>query len=251
MKYFRNVFCLCLVAIVPFGYYANDNDSSHVRIDGGVGTGTYLSVLRSCEDIRDKRVDHFEDIGADISYRPAHTLPFVLGIRGGHMKTSLDKVIYAYYPSSTKASFNNGYINPYVSIETRYVGLGAGWGRNLGPEFPPDMYESDFDFRQNKDYASTHIRVGPYSTVYAMMSFCEGVPIASQYGYLLLGVGGSIGRWHLIGGYSGGPYDGPGGYLGISHDTERYGRPSLSFRAGSTEGEFEGAINLGWSWPVY
>lgn len=251
MKYFRNFFCLCLIAIVPFGYYAKDQDSSHVRIDGGVGAGQYLAVLRSCEDIKEKRIDHFKDIGADISYRPAIKLPFVFGIRGGHLSTNLEKVIYAFYSSGKQASIENGYINPYLSIETKYVGLGSGIGWNLGPEIPHNFLDVDFDFRKEKYYASGHLRVGSYSSAYAIMSFYEGVPIASQYGYFLLGAGGSIKQWHLIGGFSTGPYDGPGAYLGISHDTERLGRPSLSFRAGGSEGEFEGAIGLGWSWPVY
>lgn len=89
------------------------------------------------------------------------------------------------------------------------------------------------------------------SLVYAMLSFFEGVPIASQYGYLFLGAGGRIHDWHLAGGFSGGFYDGSGAYFGISRDFARRGRPTLSVRLGSSHGEFEGAVSLNWSWPVY
>jgi len=251
MKYFRNCFCLCLIAIVPFSYYTNDNDSSHVRIDGGVGTGQYMAIMRSCNDIRGKRLDHLKDVGADVSYRPEIKLPFVLGIRAGHLSSTSERVIYSYYSNTGAGSLENGYINPYLSIEFKYFGIGAGWGRNLGPEIPHEVIDLDFDFRQEKDYGSGHIRVGSYSTVYAILSFFEGTPIASDYGYVLLGGGVGLRKWHLAAGFSGGPYDNGGAYFGISRDIERCGRPSLSFRAGSAEGEFEGAINLGWSWPVY
>jgi hypothetical protein len=251
VSYFRNLFCLCLMAIVPFGYYAGDRDSSRVRIDVGGGAGQYLAVLNSCNDIPEKRLDDFKDIGADISFRPSVRLPLVFGLRGGHLSTDPEKIVYAYFQSSTPPSFENGYINPYLSIETKYFGAGTGWVRNLGPEIPAAYFDLDLDFRQEKDFASGHIRVGAYSSVYAIVSFCEGVPIASQYGYFFLGGGGSIKRWHFAGGFSGGPYHGGGVYLGLSHDTKHYGRPSLSVRAGGSEGEFEGAINLGWSWPVF
>lgn len=251
MKYYRNIFCLCLIAIVPFGYYANDADSSHVRIDGGVGTGQYLAVLRSCNDIRGERLDHFTDIGTDISCRPAIRLPIVFGIRAGYLRANPEKIISAFYPVGDSASIENGYINPYFSIETKYFGIGAGRGWTLGPERPNNWIDLDFDFRQEKDYVSGHLRIGSYSSAYAIMSFYEGTPVASQYGYFLLGAGGSIQQWHLAGGLSGGPYDGAGFYMGVSRDIERYGRPSLSFRAGSTHGVFEGAIGLNWSWPVF
>jgi hypothetical protein len=252
---FKKVFCTCLILVLPISYYNIENDSTNVWFRLGGGTGQYSSVIRSCDTPPLAHSDDYADFGAELAYRPDRKAPFYLGLRGGHLKAGiLNHPVYG-------NSLQNGYMNPFVSVETHYFGLGAGWIRNLGPvtynrlgwfidgnfiDFDPDL-----DFRNSKNYSSGHLRLGSVSSVYFLASYNEGVPIVSQYGYLLLGVGyGRVPRWHFVSGLSAGFYDEVGAYFGIAHDLGKSGVPQLSFRLGSSENEFEGGISLNWTIPI-
>jgi len=84
----------------------------------------------------------------------------------------------------------------YHTVESKYAGFGMGWIRNIGPKIPEKLFDHDPDWRKSRDYLSGHIHLGLDSRLYALSSFFEGVPIASQYGYVFLGAGGSYRKWH-------------------------------------------------------
>jgi hypothetical protein len=190
-----------------------------------------------------------------LAYRPNPEDPFIVGLRAGHLSADFEPV------SGNDYSAEHGYINPYGSIESKYFGFGLGWIRNLGPRLETmrgwNLYynlldfDNDLDFRKSENYGSGHLRIGSVSSVYFLTSVNEGVPIASQYGFFLMGLGyGGAPRWHFLGGLSGGFYDEAGFYLGLGHDMGKSGRPQLSFRLGSSEGEFEGGVSLNWTIPI-
>lgn len=255
MRLFKNFFCLCLIMVLPIGYYGDANDSSSVWFRLGGGTGQYSTIVESCTKPPVMHSDNFSDVGAAIVFRPSREDPFVFGLRGGHL--SAGTIPEGKYGSTLE----HGYVNPFASIEWEKFGIGAGLVRNLGPKLESDLfwdvftkfydYEPDMDFRKGRNYLSGHIRLGSYSSIYGIGSLNEGVPIASQYGYLLLGLGyGGVADWHFTSGISAGFYDHPGFYFGLGHDLKGYGRPEFSFRLGSAEDDFEGGFSFGWTIPL-
>lgn len=255
MRLSRNVFCLFLIMMLPIGYYADENDSTSVWFRAGGGVGQYSTVIQSCDEPPKQFSNSFSDVGGEIVIRPSMSAPVMLGLRGGHLSAGIE--------SSEKYgnSLENGYLNPHIAVELENFGAGIGWVRNLGPvmgddvylDFLKDVYDFDpiLDFRRDKNFISGHARLGSYSSIYAIGSLNEGIPIVSQYGYFLLGMGyGGVPGWHFTSGVSGGFYNQGGFYLGIGRDLPRYGRPELSFRLGSAEGDFEGGFSLNWTIPI-
>jgi len=255
VKYFKNVFCFCLVLILPIGYYTGEGDTSNVWFRVGGGTGKYTTVIESCDEPPEHYSENFSDVGAALEIRPSDEQDIYFGVRGGHVSADI--------PVETEygRTLEHGYINPHVSLETEDFGVGVGLVRNLGPRIRDELYweifdeildiDPEIDFRRARNYLSGHARVGSYSSIYMIASLMEGTPIVSQYGYYMLGFGyGGVEDWHFASGLSGGFYDQGGFYMGMSHDLEGYGRPELSFRLGSSEDDFEGSISFAWTFTL-
>jgi len=255
MRLTKRFFCMCLVMMLPIGYYSNENDSSSVWFRVGGGVGQYSTIVESCNEPPRKYSNSFYDAGAEIAIRPIVDAPVIFGLRGGHLSAGIETT------EKYGSSLENGYLNPHFALETEYFGGGIGWVRNIGPTIEDnvywdilgDIYDIDpvLDFRRQKNFVSGHVRLGSYSTVYAIGTLYEGVPAISQYGPLMLGLGfGVVPKWNFMTGISGGFYDQGGFYFGVSHDMAQYGSPALSFRAGSADGDFEGAFSLNWTFTI-
>ena len=255
MRYLKNVFCWCLVLVLPIGYYADPSDSSSVWFRLGGGTGQYSTVIESCDDPPRYLSNTYSDIGGSLEFRLSQKDDLIFGVRGGHLSAGIDSgTVYG-------NSLEHGYVNPFASVEMKDFGIGIGLMRNLGPRLNRELYHEVFDdlfdldpeidFRYRRNYMSGHVRIGPVSSVYAIASLYEGVPIVSNYGYYLFGFGyGAVPDWHFTTGISAGFYDQAGFYLGISHDTKGFGQPEFAFRLGSAEGDFEGGFSLGWTFTL-
>ncbi len=255
MRNFKNVFCWCLILVLPISYYADPNDSSSIWFRLGGGTGQYSTVIKSCNNPPEYLSNDYSDIGGALEFRPSLKDDVIFGIRGGHLSAGIK-------PGTKYGhSLEHGYINPYVSVEKQVFGAGIGLVRNLGPrvgnafyrEIFEDHYDIDpkIDFRYHRNNLSGHVRLGSLSSIYGIVSLYEGVPIVSRYGYFLFGLGyGSVPDWHFTSGLSLGFYDQTGFYLGVSHDMKEFGRPEFAFRLGSAQGDFEGGFSVGWAFTL-
>ncbi|MCP4570069.1 MAG: hypothetical protein GY841_21010 [FCB group bacterium] len=229
------------ILILPVGYYQGNEDSSKVHLGLAGGTGQYATVLRSCGEVTSKETMTYKDVAAGVEYRPDFNEPIVFGLRAGHLSTQTQ------YNVHSGSRLDNGYINPYFSIEGKYVGFGAGWLRNIGPVLDESLLDLNTDFRKSTDVPSGHLRLGKRSGTYFIVSFFEGMPIVSEYGYLMTGVGyGGSSKWDFVGGLSAGFYDGAGIFMSLNRKTSQHGWPGIAVRLGSSEGEFEGGMSFHW-----
>lgn len=241
-----------MIAIVPFGYYFDESDSSHVRMKLASGQGEYATIIRTCNgNLEDVHTGKFSDFGGELAFRPNLNGPIVLGLRGGHLSADSYSQSILGLTINELGPTENGYVNAYIAFEERTAGLSVGWVRNLGVDLDEDRFKLDGDFRSSKDYLSGHFRLGAFDDIYLISSLNEGVPIVSQHGFFLVGVGyGGLKNWHLLSGFSAGFFEAPGIHLGLSRGLGSLGSADLSLRYGTAEGETEHGVSLGWSIPL-
>jgi hypothetical protein len=171
--------------------------------------------------------EDYIDVGAEADFklnRVAH-----VGIRGGYIGTdisqsvSVDTTLLDVDPSEYKSSEveNTFYINPYVSFEWHYFGVGAGGLVSTHPLHDGSYEEVPID-TDTAFYPSAHLRVGSLSRFYVSGHIWEGIPVYSGGGLFLIGAGlRPVKALELYGGYGEGPYQ-EDGWLGrVSVDLSR------------------------------
>ena len=189
---------LLIVASLPITVQAPPDTTTHwpstdhpgvrVRVAGGEGAydileetgggcGGPVITYRS-------HVDH-TDVGAQAEHE-SRSGGYVLGMRGGSLDQHLGTVYQDGVPQSGTARDQRlNYWNPYVAMEKRLVGLGA------GPLFSTEKFQGPG--LQAKDIPwSGHFRLGWRDHVYLAVQYMEALPLEAGGAYTELGLGAGI-----------------------------------------------------------
>jgi hypothetical protein len=186
-----------------------DGDGGETRISLMGGAGRYAIIDRGCEgQVLDRHPARFEEVGGSIEHRFANNL--ALGVRGGAVRDRMSRrVTFSSYPTIRESvvvfEAHRTQVNPYVAIDAKHIGLGAGWFIDRRERaFAPDLVSQ----------TSFHVRLGRLDRTYFRLSHQEGVPRWTG-GQVLMGFGGRPHpRVGLFAGLSGGdPFDGAGAGL--------------------------------------
>lgn len=211
MKYLhiiKNLCCFGLVLALPIGIYIDDPDSVDYQIGVHAGGGQLASVLTSCSEPVAAVGSSFQDVSAEAFMKlpPGKRTPFVLGVRGGYWHSNLSLINEgSYYMNgeygTTKHEFKVGYLNPCISFESPYAGIGIGYV--LG-DMPIDFSEGDVNYG---GHVSFHVRFGTVRGFSVSYSQLENSPFASGGGYYSAIVAVPLGDYVRSGiGISSGPY---------------------------------------------
>ena len=214
------------------------------RVQVAAGYGYYAFVARGCEG---QILDHVPAHVRDGSVSVEHSFEgsrFRAGVRGGWLRdrfgsSSSDPGSGLIAPEN--ATYYNRYLNPYVEIDDGGAAFGIGWVIHQN-EFITASESSRPDDRHPLNDISAHARFGR-ERKYFLISWMEGMPVATDGGYLALGLGvqdPADRRGGFIGLGGGGPLEGAGPMLRANAEVVRDVRVELKLRAG-----FSGSINTG------
>ncbi|HEQ98248.1 MAG TPA: hypothetical protein ENO22_02790 [candidate division Zixibacteria bacterium] len=185
-KIFRGFFCGAL-ALLPVGLYQGDPDSTDFQVGIHGGGGRVASVITGCQaleggnDIEGAAGSDFVDVSGEVYWKPPlrSNLPVVVGVRGGYWRTDLnlmtrdvhydDSIIYL-------PNYSFSYINPCISFETRYVGMGLGY---VFGDVPSRFRDGKIEKTR---HVSGHVRVGSMRGVNVKFSVMESSPQVSGGG---------------------------------------------------------------------
>jgi hypothetical protein len=207
-------------------------DSSATSFTYGVGGGTYAVISRGCEgNVLHRESRHFNDQGLGVEHE--FLGPAVVGVRA----TSVDGAV-AYGADGERTWL----WNPYVGLEGKRFGLGA------GPVFTHGEW-GDFD----PPPLSAHVRVGnPRRGPAFTIGLFEGVPAFSSGGMFTAGLSlPASSRVQLWAGVSAGPpYDGVGFSARARVPVAGGFAASTAVRLGQSEGVSESSVSVALTWSA-
>jgi len=221
--------------VLPIGYYPDSPDSTRLVVGAHGGIGQMATVLRDCSgNPIASSASGFEEV-AYSAYVMQPPYPWVLGVRGGTFGSDYRPVTHGGYSTREWVTFS--YVNPNISLETRYVG--TGFGLVLG-RMPRDL---DEDGRLT---FTSHIRLGDIERGYFMMSVAENTPLISGGSWFDFGIGYKASPM-LRGftGFSAGMYDQVGVLQQLRLRLHRTADLDLALRVGGADGHFEGSLAAG------
>lgn len=243
--------CASFVLILPFGYYTDSTDTADMALGIHGGTGRVASVLRSCEgEALHSEASTFKDASgsAEIAVPPGMHSPLRVGVRAGYWESMAGFAIREWdsnreYSRSPETKVNFSYVNPNVSIETPYWGLGAGYVfGDVSSSFDDYGPESN----SHNIRLSMHLRLGNIDQGYLAVSYAENTPLISGGGPFDLGFGYRVHRSvYLFTGMSAGFYDGVGFLQQARVGLMRRLSLDVAMRLGGAGGAFEPAISAG------
>ena len=222
--------------MLPFvvGVQGNNKDSTVTNIKLAVGTGSYAYITRGCEgQVISKNKVPFKDLGFSLDHK--FKFPVRVGLKGGNIweRYSLEEV------NLQSGTATNFYINPDISLEWKWFGIGAGL---FSAE--KDLYWRDMGLARN--LPSGHLRLGS-PQLYLSAHLMESVPLYSGGGYLNFGLGGQASRrvsyWLGIG--VTGPYDNGGFLIKTNIQVKGNWHLDLAGRLGQSQGISENALSFG------
>jgi hypothetical protein len=220
---------LSMAALAPLAVDVpgEGRDSASTSFMVAVGGGSYAAVTRGCDNsVISARQRHFDDMGFAVQHDMRG--PFQVGVRG----TVLNRMP-AYGDHALL-------LNPNVSFESHYVGIGAGFVTGTRDEDDLDLWP-----------VSGHLRLGSkrgpfHFSIHAL----EDVPLVSGGGAVRLGFGFRPGRdvdaW--VGMSTPDPYDKAGLILKGDFHATRDLTLHLTGRLGSSESIDENAAAIGISY---
>lgn len=247
------MFALAPVAVdVPLDSLQRYDGVTRLRLAGG--GGSYAFIARGCEGrVIDRALVRFEEAGGSIEHRIGPG-PVTLGLRAGRTRHRIgipgDSLLFPEVPIGTVVE--NGYLNPFFSIDEAGGGFGAGWvvhdrefvtaGEHARKQ--PDHPMNDF---------SAHVRTGPLFAEHVLIQWMEGPALATG-GYFTALAGGPLERapdWVLRAGLgAGGPYEGAGLVLRLERVVDAGPSLDLTARLGLSGGDFAGGAAIGLSWAL-
>jgi hypothetical protein len=231
-----------MLLVMPVGIRIDGDTNSELTLEGHAGTGQVVSVIRDCSGnaVSSEKSTYSDFAGAlQYSIRTGEGNFIVMGIRGGRLHSD-------YMPASRYFSqliphgyeYEYSYWNPYVALESPYVGLGIGY-LSEAPAY-------EFGENESSTPLSAHLRFGNYSALHFLGTLNENLPLTSGGGYINLGVGYPAGnRAQMFTGFSATPYDQLGLIQKISWQLSDRFDLDLNGRVGNAGGKFEGGISLG------
>jgi len=235
----RHLFLGAFIAALPLAVDAPGpaRDSSQAspgetRLSIAGGAGSYALVMRGCEgQVLSSETVRFRDMGASADHKFSN--PIRVGLRAGTVHSEL-----------AGGSGDNGYVNPNLSLDWRWVSMGGGYLRS----------QHGFPGRGNRELSqipvSGHLRLGP-ERVHFLISAMEDVPLYSGGGYCDVGAGfraGTRANVVFVGLSALGPYDGVGFVLHASPALTRTISLDLKGRLGPGEGQTEVGFAVGVSY---
>ncbi|MCK4856616.1 MAG: hypothetical protein KAT58_01475 [candidate division Zixibacteria bacterium] len=251
----KNALCCFAILVLPIGIYQGDADSVDYVIGGYGGTGQYASVIRGC-DREAAAPNSFVDVAgaAAVAVPSGRDSPLVIGLRGGYFQTDWTVPRWSYGPDHDHEEvpmgvYDFGYVNPNISLELKYFGIGVGYVTGNRPEnfsgsgSVEDTIRGDFE---KTTKLSGHLRVGRPDKLFFSLSVNENLQLVSGGGYFDLGIGFSCGRNTLLfNGVSGGLFDEGGVVHQFRARLSRRLDLNVNFRWGSSVGVFENAVSAG------
>ncbi len=236
----RGLLLLILTMGLPIGLEQDDPDSPDMQFGIHGGGGRVASVITGCNGVEEAVKNDFLDISGEVYLRvpPRSNSPMILGLRGGYWRTDLDLINYGYFEHIPDYSYS--YLNPCVSFETRYIGMG------LGVIIGNVPYRFDNAIIYETGPISGHIRLGSVRGVNVSLSILESTPLASGGGLYDLSVSVPLSdRFRASYGLGFAPYYHVGfvqrNRIGISRNFAL----DISWRIGGTEGVAEYGISAG------
>jgi hypothetical protein len=252
---------LVLAVLAPLSLeIQSDGESSWVEMPNGTrvevlgGVGEYAFVSRGCEgQILDTDVVKLRDAGMLVE-QGFGDFPVRLGVRGGVIRERaqfdsgvlFDPNTGTYVPFDGRVTYDNRYVNPYLSYVRPAGSVGFGWVFHDIEFLTAGEGSRDQSDHPANDF-SAHLRIGSPRRYFAIQ-WMEGVPISSGGGYLTLGIGGQPrdARVHLFGGLgAGGPYEGAGLALQASYALSPQFSAHLRSRLGYSGGKGASGVALG------
>jgi hypothetical protein len=250
LRRISGVICFTFVLVLPIGYTTDTTDTASWTVGVHGGYGRVASVLRSCEgEVLDSEGSAYYDVSASLVSPP---LPvdhgfWQAGIRGGVWRAPSAR----FARSSGETSVRLEYLNPFVQMETKYVGLGLGlflgdipWEYNDLRRVNPEYITSDHSVPDDVPI-SAHLRIGNIDDAHFLGSFAECTPIVGGGGILNLGVGYRGSKWRGFSGFSYGFYDSNGFLQQVRFRAARQLDVDLALRIGLGGSEYEGSLGAG------
>ncbi|MEN8007686.1 MAG: hypothetical protein ABFS42_11765 [Candidatus Krumholzibacteriota bacterium] len=234
------------IIVMPIGIRIDPEHPDELTVSAHGGVGQVVSVIRDCSgnpiaSEKNKFVDMAGSV--QVSHCSESGVIFALGVRGGNLDSNARMPLSSYVDGaqisdSYEQSVSYSYYNPYAAMESKYIGIGAGY---LSSEIP-------FTFGDSSDNLpmSSHLRIGNYHKANFQTSLNEDLPLASGGGYFKIGMGYPVGsKARLFSGLSAGFYDGLGFVQQVFLPLSNRFDLDLSVRLGSTESLFEGGFAMG------
>ena len=253
------VLLIGLLSITPFSIVLHEQgdtlatvtNADGTQIEIAAGSGEYAFVSRGCNDeITRRRAAAFRDAAVRVQQPVGGGL--ALGVRAGVMHDDIGggdaRVPPAVpLPGETvqpRLVSDNRYVNPYFVFEkpNGSVGLGYVWHER---DFPTagEFAREQPDHPANN--LSAHVRFGPERD-YLEVRWMEGMPLASDGGFLTAGVGGRLKGGPtsvFLGLGAGGPYEGAGLALRVGQDIGDF-NVGVRTRVGSSGGANASGVGL-------
>lgn len=232
--------------VMPIGVRVDPEHPNELTVSAHGGAGQVVSVIRDCEGNPIASEENtFVDFAASmqVSHRSRDGIITALGFRSGHFNSNGRFPLSGYddgtgTTDSYEQTISYSYFNPYIAMESRYVGIGVGY---LSGEIP--SYYGD---ESSSIPMSGHLRLGNYNKVNFQISVNEDLPLASGAGYYKMGLGYPMGSgMRLFSGLSVGFYDQPGLVQQVFLPLSSRFDLDLSARLGSAAGKLEGGLALG------
>jgi hypothetical protein len=231
------ILSIIFIGILAIGFTPFDSSETTFKVMGNYGQ--YAKISRGCEgNVISKEKIPFNEFSVSLAHKPNSI--FKLGVNGSYIfseQQGWHQNIYKYH------SYNVSIVQPYIALESKYVGLTAGY-----------LFASDFlprwEYGELKKSPTGHYWLGKRNGVRLDVSFLHKVPYSN--GYYRLGLGG-IGNQNtrLWMGISHLPYEG----LGFTSELDKLLGDKFSLntsvRLGSSEGIFEGTFGLGLTYRLH
>jgi len=237
--------------IMPIGVRIDPEHPNELTVSAHGGGGQVVSVIRDCDgNPLASEPSNFVDMAASVqvSHRSENGVITALGIRSGYLNSNarIPQSVFADGSrsyDSYEESVSYSYFNPYLAVESRYFGIGAGY---LSGDVP-----NTFGKTGDTTPVSGHLRIGNYDKVNFQTSLNEDLPLASGGGYFKMGLGYPMGsRVRMFSGLSAGFYDRPGFAQQMALSISNRFDLDLAARVGSTDGNLEGGFALGLRYHV-
>ena len=264
---------ICLILVLPFGYYTQSPDTADAAIGIHAGYGSVATVIRDCEGhALHSESSTFQDVSgsAYAIIRRWNNTTCIAGLRGGYWEsdaifaTEFPEDVLGYetsYGATRPYHVSYSYINPNLSLEFKNVGIGLGLMMGRIPasfsdhqpvpapgQTPEEMESNMVLMSQEKDDipVSAHIRFGSIDGRHFLASFAENLPLASGGGYFDVGLGYPVGKTvRMFTGLSAAFYNQPGFLQQARFRISKGFDGELAVRFGQAGGELEASLSGG------
>lgn len=242
-----------LVAVMPLAVEVPGTENGApplpgtTRVQVAGGYAYYAFVSRGCEgEVIDRVPAHAADAAVSVDHLIEGT-PLRVGVRGGWLRDRIGSSgggrVYSVPPENT---YWNRYVNPNVEFDQGRGAVGLGWVAHER-EFITTGEGAREQSSHPLNDLSAHVRVGSEEK-YFLVSWMEGMPVATDGGYLAIGAGGRLAARRLagfVGMGAGGPLEGAGPMVRVDVEVADGLHAGIRLRMGLSDGASTGSAALG------